>query len=228
MTLDIKNPDRLANDAISESTRPPVGECRLPILASVIPASTRTGSTAEQLLASRPWTPDGSVVRRHPEHYVLRFLSTETVPLLRSLNNAKLDWHQFTFEKITKRGNTVTRSWFPSYLFLHVDIALDPWQWVYMMPGVISVLGQPRPTPVGSAIMQHLHDTLNAPLQIATPEMRIPPGTVIRIKGGMCDGIDGRVIKTYRRSVDAIVMMFNRPVTVNARLDDVEVVSEAD
>lgn len=228
MTLDMPNTYRLPDQPISESVLPSDGVCRLPMSARVIPALIRNGPTAEPALAISPWDagPSRHGEARAPEHYVLRFISTETVPLLRSLNYAKLDWHQFTFERPLKRGGTVTRSWFPSYLFLHVDIRRDFWQQVYDMPGVISVLGQPRPKAVGATTMAYLHETLSKPLEPATVATKIPPGTVIKVRSGPCAGFEGVVQKSYRRSVDFMVVMFSRPVMMNMKIEEVEVIEE--
>ena len=169
----------------------------------------------------RPVVPDPA---REPEWYVVRFWTSETTPLLRYLNYARLDHCQFTYERTVKnRRLPVTRSWFPGYLFLHIDVARDYWQQIYFMPGIIGVLGSPHPSNIPADDIARLAVDLAAPLERCTAETTIPPGTQVRITKGHLAGHDAVVRRSFKRELEIMAVLFCRPTRVTLDVGDVEV-----
>jgi transcriptional antiterminator NusG len=142
------------------------------------------------------------------------------------LDYARITHHQFTYLRpYGRRKLPVTQSWFPGYLFLEIDTARDYWQQIYLMPGVIGLLGSPRPGVISAADMAHLNAELSAPLAPCTPATAIPPGTQVRIIKGSFSDHTAVVRSSDRQRLVVMGMVFGRPTPIELTPGDVEIVA---
>ena len=165
----------------------------------------------------------GCVSYREPRWYAVRFGQINERLMLRLLDLIGLPYHIFTYLHQVGRQRETTRSWLPGYMFVEFDAVRDDWGQLNRVPGIVEVLG--GPTPLDTGVVEDLVERLPRRLPKNGPDTEVPVGTEVRITDGMFRGHVGKVIKSDRRQVTVLWMMFGHLREQTLRTADVEVVA---
>ena len=165
--------------------------------------------------------------RRRPLWFAVKFDSSRSRLVERLLKVISLDYKLFTVEHRRPRQRSTVRSWLPGYLFVEFDPLLDAWQQLHDVPGVTAVLGRPTPLPAaGDGSVADLVARCPVRLEPTGDGLEsIARGSAVRVLTGTFAGDELRTVTwSERKRVRVLVMAFNRPVEIELRTRDVEVV----
>ncbi len=166
--------------------------------------------------------------------YVVKYVSGHEAAMLRVFKSLKLDYRLFTYQFRLNRtrhrkGRFTTRCWLPGYFFVDFDVERDLWQQIFHVPYILEVLGEPTPLPL---ISSKKHGSSMLDLMARLPEnpekphaeTSIKAGTVVRIDAGIYSKFSGPVIKSDRKYVMLMPMIFGRPTPVQISVRDITVI----
>jgi transcription antitermination factor NusG len=162
---------------------------------------------------------------RKPSWYAVKFDATRTRLIELLMDMIGLDYRIFIYHHQRARRRPTIRSWLPGYFFASFDANRDGWYQIPKIPGVIEILGAPTPMPDGA--LEDLAERCPTHVRPAGDELEsIPRGAIVRVLRGSFAGDDIKTVTwSQRKRVKVLVMAFNRPMEVELRTKDVEVVN---
>ena len=165
----------------------------------------------------------GPAWQRTPEWHILRFVSGHERVLLWFLAHYGVSHRNLTFVRKSRRAGTVTRSYFPGYIFCNFDVRLDRWQQITRMPYALDFLG--LPTPIPDAMFDDLVRRCPERLGRTSAFAAVSLGSRIKVIRGPFQGHHGVVTWSDRKSVKIPILMFgSRQVDVPLAVSDIEIV----
>lgn len=158
-------------------------------------------------------------IDRAPSWFASRFVYSQSRIFFRLLDLIGQNYRNFTYSQRQPREKPITRSWFPGYVFLEIDLAHDHWQQIYSMPGFLEILGHPSALPDG--MIEALDTQLMRKLAGRDPGVQFNPGdSVIICNGPFKD--HPAIISAHRKGVvDVVAMIFGRPCKASLNVADV-------
>jgi transcription antitermination factor NusG len=166
-------------------------------------------------------------VERSPDWFTVRYSWPTEKLLFRIFDIVGFNYHVFTYRQkqqrpkgSAKRPDPVTRSWFPGYVFINVDIERDHWQQIYQMPGFLAILGRPTPLPPGE--IERVDQALLKWLPAAEVGATFNPGDNVRILNGPFTSFLGVVESTFKSHADVWAFIFGRSTKVSLSFNDIE------
>lgn len=138
-------------------------------------------------------------------------------------------------EKVTetKKGvkTTVTRKFFPGYVFLHLALydddkeLIEPsWRFVREVPGVIGFVGGERPAPLSAEEVDAVVNQIEAKQEKPRPKVVFEPGETVKITDGPFMNFTGTVdeVDPDRGKLKVSVAIFGRTAPVDLEYWQVE------
>ena len=167
---------------------------------------------------------------REPEWFVIRYVAGRERSVFRLVDFLKLRYRAFGYRfKIPRtrhrKSYYTTRQWMPGYFFIEFDVAHDFWQQLLYVPHVLEILGNPSPLPkVGSGSVVDLEARLPPTPEGPTTRTSIRPGTLVRIEVGPFAHFVGPVLRSDKRAVVLLPMVFGRPTELTVPIKDATVI----
>lgn len=159
---------------------------------------------------------------RSPSWFAARFVFSQSKVFFNLLDHIGQNYRDFKYSQRQPREKPITRSWFPGYVFLEIDLATDHWQQIYSMPGFLEILGQPSALPDG--MIEALDNQLMKKLAGRDPGVKFNPGDGVVITAGPFKDHTGIVLAHRKGVVDVMAMIFGRPCKASLSVGDVRTV----
>jgi len=138
-------------------------------------------------------------------------------------------------EKVTETKNgvktTVTRKFFPGYVFINLalyderrELVESSWRFIHEVPGVIGFIGGDRPRPLSADEVDAIVNHVEAKKEKPRPKVVFEPGEAVKITDGPFMNFTGTVdeVDPGRGKLKVSVAIFGRTAPVDLEYWQVE------
>lgn len=162
-----------------------------------------------------------TISARHPRWYVLHVKNADHV--IECLKDAHFEYYQFLYRERRPRKPPVVRQYFPGYLFVRFDVALDDWRCIPTMRGVRRLFSitpeKPLPLPEGLMDWMIAHLAPYRPNEHIKP---IPVGSIVTLLQGPFGGFTAECITSDEEKVRVRLTILGRSVDLTINREQVQ------